>query len=111
MDKNIYQIALIGLLTLGLVLALTFLAQFRPKQWRRLAAWDAAGLIVVIALWYIRSLGVLAIRWPHITVPGFWDGIVSIGLLIIIDALLVLRVLNFRAFAHREASAQHPEDH
>lgn len=108
MNQTTYQIILLTLLVTGLLLSSAFLTQFRPRQWRRAASWDAVGWILIAWLWYVRGLAVTAARWPNTTVPdGWFDLTASIGLLVVINVLLALRVVSFMSFrsADRKASA------
>jgi predicted membrane metal-binding protein len=99
MNQTTYQVILIALLTIGLVLSSAFLTQFRPRQWRRPAMWDAVGWILIVWLWYVRGLTVVIARWPKTTVPNGWlDLTASLGLLIVIDVLLAIRVVSFLSF-------------
>lgn len=101
-EVPLYQVGIMLLLVTGLVPALIFLAQHRPRQWRRAAAWDASGLIIVVALWYFRSIVLIALRWPGTPPHSLFDALFSIVMLAVIDALLIVRLISFRAFAGRD---------
>lgn len=105
MNSSLYQILLIVLLIAGLVPALIFLGHHRPRQWRRAAAWDASGLVIVVTLWYLRGIVLIVLRWPGAPPRDWADVIVSLVLLAIIDALLILRLVSYRSFV----SSEHPE--
>jgi hypothetical protein len=90
------------LLISGLIPALIFLAQHRPSQWKRAAAWDASGLVIVVALWYVRSIILIVLRWPGHPPTSLLDALISVVLLAVIDSLLILRLMSYRAFAQRD---------
>lgn len=101
----LYQGLIVLLLIMGLVPALLFLAQHRPRQWRRLAAWDASGFVIIAALIYGRSLVLTILRWPGSPPHGWTDAIFSIVSLLVIDFLFILRVISYRQFVTRETEA------
>lgn len=100
---NWYQLTIIGLLICGLVPALVFVSQHRPRHWRRLAAWDASGFVIVAALIYTRSLILIISRWPGSPPRGWLDGAFGIVSLIAIDVLFIIRVLSYHQFTLRAA--------
>lgn len=107
MNVTTYQIILLSLLIVGLVFSSAFIAQFRPRQWRRAASWDAVGWILIAWLWYVRSIAVIAVRWPKTVVPDGWlDLTVTLGLLVMIDVLLALRVVSFMSFRSADREKQ-----
>lgn len=110
MSNPTYSAVLMILLLAGLVPALAFLAQHRPRQWRRAAAWDASGLIIVVTLWYLRSIVLILLRWPGPLQNDLPDAIVSLVLLAIIDGLLILRLASFRAYVAGEVGGRHESD-
>lgn len=101
--QHLYQGAILLLLVFGLITAAAFIGQHRPRQWRRLAAWDASGWVLLVALFFFRQIVLVVTRWPGSAPLGWFDGVFSIGLLVLIDALLVVRVVSFRSFAQRDA--------
>ena len=101
-DQTLYQGAILGLLIVGLLPALVFVSQHRPKQWKRVAAWDASGWVIIAALWYLRSIVLILTRWPGSPPKGWGDAVFAIGMLIIIDSLLILRIVSYRSFAQRD---------
>lgn len=105
-----YNISLVALLVLGLVAAAAFLGTHRPKNWRRLAAVDASGWVVIFALLMVRSLLSLAQRWPPRPPESWTQAGISIGLLALVDALLIIRILSYRAFVARTHEGQHRRD-
>jgi hypothetical protein len=98
-----YSTAVVVLLVTGFVPAIVFISQHRPRQWRRMAAWDASGWVILVALWYFRSIVLVWTRWPGAPLRGPFDVLFSIGLLVVLDALLILRVVSYRSFAQRDA--------
>jgi hypothetical protein len=105
-DQVLYQSAILLLLVAGLVPALLFLMQHRPKQWRRLVAWDASGLVIVVALWYIRSIVIIMLRWPGSPPSSVGDAAWAIGMLVLIDVLLLVRLISYRKFVVADNRAQ-----
>lgn len=101
-SQHIYQAAILLLLVAGLVPALAFISQHRPRQWKRVAAWDASGWVILVALFYFRSIVLVVTRWPGSPPRGWFDGIFAVGLLVLIDVLLIVRVVSYRSFAQRE---------
>lgn len=98
MNPVAYELLVTILLVCGLIPALIFLAQHRPRQWKRAAAWDASGLVIVVALWYIRGIVLIILKWPGSLQVDLADGLVSLVLLSVIDGLLILRFASYRAF-------------
>ncbi|MFJ5018594.1 hypothetical protein [Streptomyces griseoluteus] len=83
----------VTLLITGLLFALGFLSVHRPHYFSRLTEVNASYWIIAVALWYVRSLALLAIRGVHPR-EVWWDTVFSLGLLATIDALLVLRFFS-----------------
>src|ERR1051325_1858190 len=102
-SQHLYQPAILLLLVSGLAPPLAFISQHRPRQWRRVAAWDASGWVILVALFYFRSIVLVVTRWPGSPPRGWFDGIFAVGLLVLIDALLIVRVVSYRSFAQRDA--------
>lgn len=98
-----YAVTLAVLLAAGLIPAVAFIGQHRPRQWRRLAAWDASGFVIVAALIYARNLVLLVSRWPGVPPRSTGDAVFGIVSLVAIDALFVLRIVSWRSFAQRDA--------
>jgi hypothetical protein len=98
-----YSTVIVMLLIIGFMPAIAFISQHRPRQWRRMAAWDASGWVILVALWYFRSIVLVWTRWPGSPPKGLGDAAVSIGLLALLDFLLILRVISYRSFAQRDA--------
>jgi hypothetical protein len=98
-----YQVTILLLLIAGLVPAVVFVSQHRPRQWRRLAAWDASGWVILVALWYFRSIVLVWTRWPGTPPRGWADALFAIGMLALLDVLLIVRVVSYRSFAQRDA--------
>lgn len=100
--SELYSGAVLLLLIAGFLLGAAFLSQHRPRQWRRLAAWDASGFVLVATLIYLRSIVLSITRWPG-TPPHSWpDAVFALGSLLLIDTLFVIRVLSYRSFVHRD---------
>ncbi len=98
-----YQVSILLLLVIGLVTACSFIGQHRPRQWRRVAAWDASGWVILVALFYLRSIVLVVLRWPGSGPQGWFDGAFAVGLLVLINVLLIVRVVSYRSFAQRDA--------
>lgn len=98
-----YQCLVLVLLIVGFVLGATFISQHRPRQWKRIAAWDASGFVLIATAIYLRSIILVITRWPGSPPHGWTDGSFAIGSLLVIDALFVLRVVSYRSFAQRDA--------
>jgi hypothetical protein len=101
-DVLLYQVTILMLLVAGLVPALIFIGQHRPRQWRRLEAWDASGWVVIVALTYVRSLVLLVTRWPGLPPKGTVDAVFAIGTLLFLDVVLIVRVMSYRSFKQRD---------
>lgn len=98
-----YQVTILLLLIIGFLLGAAFLSQHRPRQWRRLAAWDASGFVIVATAIYLRNIILVVTRWPGSPPDGVWDAAFGIGSLLVIDALFLLRVVFYRSFTQRDA--------
>lgn len=101
--QTAYQGAILLLLIIGFVLGATFISQHRPRQWRRLEAWDASGFVLVATAIYLRNIILVVTRWPGAAPHGWGDLAFGIGSLIAIDGLFLLRVISYRSFAQRDA--------
>lgn len=101
-DFPVYQFTILMLLMAGLVPALIFIGQHRPRQWKRLAAWDASGWVLIFAVLFIRSIVLLVTRWPGSPPKGPWDAAFGIGLLVLIDVALIVRIVSYRSFKQRD---------
>lgn len=101
--QTIYQGAILFLLIIGFILGATFISQHRPRQWRRIAAWDASGFVLVATAIYARNIVLVFTRWPGSPPRGLGDTIFAIGSLVVIDVLFALRVVSYRSFAQRDA--------
>ncbi|WP_328344768.1 hypothetical protein [Micromonospora sp. NBC_00421] len=102
MSAVTYQVLVLVLLVVGLLSALAFLTAHRPRQWRRLAAWDASGWVLLVGLFYLRQIVLVVVRWPGASQRDVWDAVFGLGMLALIDALLLLRLVSYRAFVGRE---------
>ncbi len=101
--QEAYQGVVLTLLIIGFVLCATFISQHRPRQWRRLAAWDASGFVLIATAIYLRNIILIFSRWPGSPPRGWGDAVFGIGSLVVIDALFLLRVVSYRSFAQRDA--------
>lgn len=106
-----YQGAILLLLIVGFVLGASFISQHRPRQWRRLAAWDASGFVIVATAIYLRNIVLVVSRWPGSPPRGAADAVFGIVSLLLIDALFLLRVISYRSFveADRRRGRSEPE--
>lgn len=100
--QTAYQWLVLLLLVIGFALGASFIGLHRPRQWRRLAAWDASGFVLIATAIYLRSIVLLISRWPGSPPHGWSDGAFAIGSLLVIDALFVLRVVSYRSFTQRD---------
>ncbi len=107
--QHIYQGSVLLLLVIGLVTAVSFIGQHRPRQWKRVAAWDASGWVIIVAAVYLRSLILIVSRWPGSSPQGWADAVFAIGSLIALDAVLLVRVVSYRSFRDQDA-AKHGGD-
>lgn len=98
-----YQATVLILLIVGFVLGTTFISQHRPRQWKRLEAWDASGFVLIATAIYLRNIVLVVTRWPGAVPNGWADVVFGIGSLIVIDLLFLLRVISYRSFAQRDA--------
>jgi phosphoglycerol transferase MdoB-like AlkP superfamily enzyme len=97
-----YQGLVLLLLIVGFLLGASFIVQHRPRQWRRLAAWDASGFVLIATAIYARNIVLVVSRWPWAPTGGVGDAVFAVVSLIVIDALFVLRVVSYRSFAQRD---------
>ena len=102
-STTLYQAAVLLLLVVGFVPAVVFISQHRPKQWRRMAAWDASGWVMLVALFYLRSIVIVVTRWPGTGPRNWFDAVFAIGTLVLFDVLLFVRVVSWRSFVQRDA--------
>jgi len=108
-NQVLYQASILTLLIVGFVPAVAFISQHRPKQWRRMAAWDASGLVVIAAVLYLRSIVLVITRWPGSGPSGVADAVFALGSLVLIDGLLILRLISFRSFVQQYQQQDKPE--
>jgi hypothetical protein len=99
----VYQGFVLFLLVVGFALGASFVAQHRPRQWRRLEAWDASGFVLIMTAIYLRSIVLVLSRWPGTPPESIGNAVFAIVSLVVIDALFVLRVVSYRSFAQRDA--------
>jgi hypothetical protein len=99
-----YQVTILLLLIVGFVLGAAFISQHRPRQWRRLEAWDASGFVLIATAIYLRNLVLVVSRWPGSPPHGWGDATFGVVSLLVIDGLFLLRVMSYRSFAQRDAA-------
>lgn len=93
--------ALVVLYAVGTLAALGFLAVYRPREWRRVEALNAAGWILVVPVVFARALILIGLHGGVRPSDGLADAVVSIGSLVIVDALVVLRTVSFWRYRRR----------
>lgn len=107
---SFYHGVLLSLLIVGALAGAGFLASHRPRRWRRLAAIDASGWVLLVTLWYARSIVLVIIRWRDLPAPGPWDATFALATLAAFDVLLIVRLLSFHSFAERDRRALQDAD-
>ncbi|MEU6449583.1 hypothetical protein [Streptomyces sp. NPDC046979] len=99
----LYSIVLYTLLGVGLAASIGFLALHRPRRFFRTVEVNASWWVIIVGLWYARSLILVGIRGAS---PGpWWDIALSFGLLAAIDGLLLVRFFSYLRYLR-----EHPED-
>ncbi|MFF3558984.1 hypothetical protein ACFYXS_02930 [Streptomyces sp. NPDC002574] len=98
-----YILTLYVLLGVGLAASLGFLALHRPRRFFRTVEINASWWVIIVGLWYARSLILLGIRGTR-PIDAWWDAALSIGLLAAIDGLLLVRFFSYLRYLRR-----HPE--
>ena len=93
--------ALVVLYAVGTLAALGFLAVYRPREWRRVEALNAAGWILVVPVVFARSLVLIGLHGGARPPDGLADAVVSLGSLALVDALVVLRTVSFWRYRRR----------
>ncbi|WP_371538353.1 hypothetical protein OG210_21800 [Streptomyces sp. NBC_00466] len=93
----LYSLALFVLLGTGLAASVGFLILHRPRRFFRVTEINASWWVIIVGLWYARSLALLGIRGGHPS-QTWWDMVISIGLLTAIDALLLVRLISYAAY-------------
>jgi hypothetical protein len=88
----------------GAIASGVFIAAHRPSKWFDRTAINASGWLIIVFLFYVRSL-VTLVTQRTVTWRGMPNALWAIGVVVIIDALLILRVISFiqyrRAFRRR----------
>jgi hypothetical protein len=98
-----YTLALYVLLGTGLAASIGFLTLHRPRRFFRTVEINASWWVIIVGLWYARSIVLLGIRGAS---PGpWWDVFLSLGLLAAIDALLLVRFFSYLRYLR-----DHPKD-
>ncbi|WP_424570773.1 hypothetical protein [Streptomyces sp. CH-036] len=100
----LYTITLYALLVTGLAASIGFLAMHRPRRFFRKVEINASWWVIIVGLWYARSLVLLGIRGAR-PEHAWWDILLSLGLLAAIDALLLVRFFSYLRYLR-----EHPKD-
>jgi hypothetical protein len=87
----------------------SFIAMHRPSKWLDSTAINASGWLIIVFLFYARSLVTLITR-RDVMWRGMPNAMWAIGIIIVIDYLLILRLISFmkyrRAFRRRQAELE-----
>ncbi|MFE7029435.1 hypothetical protein ACFU9Y_03930 [Streptomyces sp. NPDC057621] len=102
----IYTFILYALLGLGLAASVGFLALHRPRRFFRVTEINASWWVIIVGLWYARSLILLGIRGARLGEP-WWDTALSLGLLAAIDALLLVRFFSYLRYLREHPKSPH----
>jgi len=103
-SRTVYGALLVVLQAAGLVSSVWFLVTHKPTRWRRLQAVDAMGFPAIIALVFARGLILTISAWPVALRP--WPHMVfSIVTLVLVDAWMAVKLINFRRFVKRDHDA------
>ncbi|MET9510747.1 hypothetical protein ABZX62_20195 [Streptomyces flavidovirens] len=99
----LYTMVLYALLVTGLAASVGFLVLHRPRRMFRAVEINSSWWVLILGLLYARSLTLLVMRGSS-PADSWVDGLVSIGLLAAIDALLLVRFFSYLAYlrAHPE---------
>ncbi|MFI1409428.1 hypothetical protein ACH4Y0_05780 [Streptomyces sp. NPDC020707] len=100
----LYAITLYTLLIVGLSASVGFLVLHRPRRFFRTVEINTSWWVIIVGLWYARSLTLVGIRGARPSEP-WWDIALSLGLLAAIDALLLVRFFSYVAYLR-----DHPRD-
>ncbi|WP_432101021.1 hypothetical protein [Streptomyces sp. WAC 04229] len=100
----LYSIVLYTLLGVGLAASIGFLALHRPRRFFRTVEIKASWWVIIVGLWYARSLILVGIRGAR-PEHAWWDVALSLGLLAAIDGLLLVRFFSYLRYLR-----EHPED-
>lgn len=86
--------ALLALYVLGLAGAVAFVVLQRPRSWTRVEFLNGVGWVAVAGAGFLRGavLLVLSGHAPHRTMT---QDALSVGLLVLVDALVLLRLVSF----------------
>jgi hypothetical protein len=99
----LYTLTLYALLGVGLAASIGFLVLHRPRRFFRTVEINASWWVIIVALWYARSLILVGIRGASPSGP-WWDVALSLGLLAAIDGLLLVRFFSYLRYRRN-----HPE--
>ena len=93
---------LLVLYVLGLAAALGFVSLYRPREWARAEAVNAAGWILVVPVVFVRGIVLIALRDWHVRpYEGWADAVVSLGTLALVDVLVLVRFVSFARYRRR----------
>lgn len=101
MSGLLYSILLAVLCGSGLLMALAFLITHRPRRWRSVPAIDASGWVLIVLVAYGRTAALLVLGWP-LAARDLAGAVVGLGMSVLVDALLVLRLLAYAKFVRRD---------
>ncbi|MFI6606838.1 hypothetical protein [Streptomyces sp. NPDC050507] len=96
----LYTATLYALLGTGLAASIGFLVMHRPRRFFRVTEINASWWILIVGLWYARSLVLLGIRGA-LPSHEWWDIALSLGLLGAIDALLLVRFFSYASYLRK----------
>ncbi|MGW3153991.1 hypothetical protein [Streptomyces sp. NPDC001089] len=96
----LYLFTLYTLLGVGLAASIGFLVMHRPRRFFRTVEINTSWWVIIVGLWYARSLVLLGIRGAR-PEHEWWDVALSIGLLAAIDALLLVRFFSYVAYLRK----------
>ncbi|MGW3635892.1 hypothetical protein ACWD7F_38290, partial [Streptomyces sp. NPDC005122] len=80
----------------------------RPRHWLRPEAFNASGWVIISALWYARGIILLVIRGGPRPYASWVDAGVSLGMLLLVDALLALRLLSWWRYTRKRPDSDVP---
>lgn len=89
---------------LGFLVAGSFLVGYRPRQWATAAAWNATGWILITLVTFARSLLLITLHGGVRAPQGWADAWISVGSLVAVDALLLVRVVSFLRYRRRNTA-------
>lgn len=91
----------------GLAMTCYFLVVHRPTSWFRWEAINASGWVIAVAMYYVRSIALLALHGGQPHWQGATDAVTSLLLLGVVDLVIVARVVSFLTY-RRQYREEHP---